>query len=90
MSTGYFSMAFAWGNRPLQPLVEDYSLTSAPSFRKHWLQNNVDRLSRTFHRPVVGVHNRTSVCSSFFFLLFLVSFFICSLNEVALTKCDNH
>ncbi|KAM5363053.1 hypothetical protein ACJZ2D_012238 [Fusarium nematophilum] len=27
---------------------------------KHWLQNNVDRLSRTFHRPVVGVHNKTS------------------------------
>ncbi|KAJ5762253.1 uncharacterized protein N7511_005635 [Penicillium nucicola] len=27
---------------------------------KNWLQNNVDRLSRTFHRPVIGVHNRTS------------------------------
>ncbi|KAH9203078.1 hypothetical protein DL95DRAFT_322115, partial [Leptodontidium sp. 2 PMI_412] len=26
---------------------------------KHWLQNNIDRLSRTFHRPVVGVHNKT-------------------------------
>ncbi|KAJ5333369.1 uncharacterized protein MYU51_014453 [Penicillium brevicompactum] len=27
---------------------------------KNWLQNNVDRLSRTFHRPIVGVHNKTS------------------------------
>ncbi|PVH67265.1 hypothetical protein DL98DRAFT_386718, partial [Cadophora sp. DSE1049] len=26
---------------------------------KNWLQNNIDRLSRTFHRPVVGVHNKT-------------------------------
>ncbi|KAL7808771.1 hypothetical protein V8C44DRAFT_153158 [Trichoderma aethiopicum] len=26
---------------------------------KHWLQNNVDRLSCNFHRPVVGVHNKT-------------------------------
>lgn len=29
--------------------------------RKHWLQSNIDRISRTFHRPVVGVHNRTYV-----------------------------
>ncbi|PYH96669.1 hypothetical protein BO71DRAFT_481784 [Aspergillus ellipticus CBS 707.79] len=27
---------------------------------KHWLQSNIDRISRTFHRPVVGVHNPTS------------------------------
>ncbi|PWY90104.1 hypothetical protein BO70DRAFT_359089 [Aspergillus heteromorphus CBS 117.55] len=27
---------------------------------KHWLQSNIDRISRTFHRPVVGVHNETS------------------------------
>ncbi|CAG8263887.1 unnamed protein product [Penicillium salamii] len=27
---------------------------------KNWLQNNIDRLSRTFHRPIVGVHNKTS------------------------------
>ncbi|CAG7917980.1 unnamed protein product [Penicillium olsonii] len=27
---------------------------------KNWLQSNVDRLSRTFHRPIVGVHNKTS------------------------------
>jgi hypothetical protein len=31
--------------------------------RKHWLQSNIDRISRTFHRPVVGVHNRTYVPS---------------------------
>ncbi|KAH6664147.1 hypothetical protein B0J14DRAFT_607925 [Halenospora varia] len=27
---------------------------------QHWLQANIDRISRTFHRPVVGVHNKTS------------------------------
>ncbi|PYH69647.1 uncharacterized protein BO88DRAFT_387931 [Aspergillus vadensis CBS 113365] len=27
---------------------------------RNWLQNNVDRISRTFHRPVVGVHNKTT------------------------------
>uniref|UniRef100_A0A8H7NHF0 DUF676 domain-containing protein n=3 Tax=Bionectria ochroleuca TaxID=29856 RepID=A0A8H7NHF0_BIOOC len=27
---------------------------------RNWLQNNIDRLSRTFHRPVVGVHNKTT------------------------------
>ncbi|KAF1999458.1 hypothetical protein P154DRAFT_546248 [Amniculicola lignicola CBS 123094] len=26
---------------------------------KHWLQANIDRLSLTFRRPVIGVHNRT-------------------------------
>ncbi|KAK1990893.1 hypothetical protein LX36DRAFT_591667 [Colletotrichum falcatum] len=25
----------------------------------HWLQGNLDRLSRTFHREIVGVHNKT-------------------------------
>ncbi|PVH69059.1 hypothetical protein DL98DRAFT_626973 [Cadophora sp. DSE1049] len=27
---------------------------------QHWLQSNIDRISRTFHRPVTGVHNKTS------------------------------
>jgi len=27
---------------------------------KHWLQSNVDLLSRIFRRPVVGIHNKTS------------------------------
>ncbi|KAM0556072.1 hypothetical protein ACHAPJ_006060 [Fusarium lateritium] len=27
---------------------------------KNWFQKNIDRISRTFHRPVVGVHNRTA------------------------------
>ncbi|RAL05214.1 uncharacterized protein BO80DRAFT_397584 [Aspergillus ibericus CBS 121593] len=27
---------------------------------RNWLQSNIDRISRTFHRPVVGVHNRTA------------------------------
>ncbi|KAM5349730.1 hypothetical protein ACJ41O_006235 [Fusarium nematophilum] len=26
---------------------------------RNWLQHNVDRIARTFHRPVVGVHNKT-------------------------------
>lgn len=26
---------------------------------KNWLQKNIDRISRTFHRPVIGIHNRT-------------------------------
>ncbi|KAH7169512.1 hypothetical protein DER46DRAFT_502303 [Fusarium sp. MPI-SDFR-AT-0072] len=26
---------------------------------RNWLQHNIDRLSRTFHRPIVGVHNTT-------------------------------
>ncbi|KAF5665356.1 hypothetical protein FHETE_6716 [Fusarium heterosporum] len=27
---------------------------------KNWFQKNVDRISRTFYRPVVGVHNKTA------------------------------
>ncbi|POR32229.1 Uncharacterized protein TPAR_07558 [Tolypocladium paradoxum] len=27
---------------------------------RNWLQSNIDRLSRGFHRPVVGVHNTTN------------------------------
>ncbi|KAL9565268.1 hypothetical protein ACKAV7_010628 [Fusarium commune] len=27
---------------------------------ENWFQKNIDRISRTFHRPVVGVHNRTA------------------------------
>ncbi|KAG5750048.1 hypothetical protein H9Q70_007292 [Fusarium xylarioides] len=27
---------------------------------KNWFQKNIDRISRTFHRPVVGIHNRTA------------------------------
>ncbi|KAF9735727.1 hypothetical protein PMIN06_010115 [Paraphaeosphaeria minitans] len=29
------------------------------SVGRHWLQSNLDRLARTFRRPVTGVHNRT-------------------------------
>jgi hypothetical protein len=31
------------------------------SRRRHWLESNVDRLALTFGRPVLGVHNKTSV-----------------------------
>ncbi|KAH7263623.1 hypothetical protein BKA59DRAFT_466469 [Fusarium tricinctum] len=27
---------------------------------KNWLQKNIDRISRTFHRPVIGIHNKTA------------------------------
>ncbi|KAF4449878.1 hypothetical protein F53441_6913 [Fusarium austroafricanum] len=27
---------------------------------KNWFQKNIDRISRTFHRPVVGIHNKTA------------------------------
>ncbi|KAK1974794.1 hypothetical protein LZ30DRAFT_639691 [Colletotrichum cereale] len=30
------------------------------SVGSHWLQGNLNRLSRTFHRPIVGVHNPTA------------------------------
>ncbi|CAG7554766.1 unnamed protein product [Fusarium equiseti] len=29
-------------------------------FGQNWFQKNIDRLSRTFHRPVIGIHNRTA------------------------------
>lgn len=37
--------------------------------RKNWLQSNIDRISRTFHRPVVGVHNRTYVPADLFVIM---------------------
>ncbi|KAJ0163655.1 hypothetical protein CTA2_2630, partial [Colletotrichum tanaceti] len=30
------------------------------SVGSHWLQGNLNRLARTFHRPITGVHNKTS------------------------------
>jgi hypothetical protein len=28
--------------------------------RKHWLQSNINRLALTFHRPILGVHNKSA------------------------------
>ncbi|GIK07926.1 hypothetical protein Aspvir_003596 [Aspergillus viridinutans] len=39
---------------------ESWIFLNGVAVGKHWLQSNIDRLSRTFHRPVVGVHNRTN------------------------------
>ncbi|WQF80642.1 Putative alpha/Beta hydrolase [Colletotrichum destructivum] len=30
------------------------------SVGSHWLQGNLNRLSRTFHRPITGIHNKTA------------------------------
>lgn len=49
VAVGYVSISVSQRRQKL--------LTSPP--RIHWLQSNIDRISRTFHRPVVGVHNRT-------------------------------
>ncbi|KAJ5153413.1 uncharacterized protein N7482_009891 [Penicillium canariense] len=39
---------------------ESWIFLNGVAVGKHWLQSNIDRISRTFHRPVVGVHNRTN------------------------------
>ncbi|KKY29644.1 hypothetical protein UCDDA912_g10440 [Diaporthe ampelina] len=39
---------------------EQWVFLNGVAVGKHWLQGNIDRISRTFHRPVLGVHNKTS------------------------------
>ncbi|KAF4435760.1 hypothetical protein FACUT_6900 [Fusarium acutatum] len=41
-------------------IVSLFPLAFLPTFVKNWFQKNIDRISRTFHRPVVGIHNRTA------------------------------
>ncbi|SPJ84331.1 uncharacterized protein FTOL_10849 [Fusarium torulosum] len=48
-------------------LVSLVTLAFLPTFTyigyiavKNWFQKNIDRISRTFHRPVTGIHNRTA------------------------------
>ncbi|EFQ33990.1 hypothetical protein CGRA01v4_12481 [Colletotrichum graminicola] len=38
---------------------EKWIFLNGISVGSHWLQGNLNRLSRTFHRPIVGVHNPT-------------------------------
>jgi hypothetical protein len=40
--------------------VANSEYSNGVSVGQHWLQSNVNRLSRTFGRPVLGVHNPTT------------------------------
>ncbi|KAG5977397.1 hypothetical protein E4U55_006852 [Claviceps digitariae] len=39
---------------------EQWVYLNGVSVGTHWLKNNLNRLAVTFHRPVMGIHNRTS------------------------------
>ncbi|KAJ5006109.1 hypothetical protein K4K48_004932 [Colletotrichum sp. SAR 10_66] len=39
---------------------EKWIFLNGVSVGSHWLQGNLNRLSRTFHRPITGVHNKTA------------------------------
>ncbi|KAE9579268.1 hypothetical protein CGCF415_v004075 [Colletotrichum fructicola] len=39
---------------------EEWIFLNGVSVGSHWLQGNLNRLSRTFHRPITGVHNKTA------------------------------
>lgn len=39
---------------------EQWIFLNGVAVGKHWLQSNVDRLSLTFRRPVLGIHNPTN------------------------------
>ncbi|TDZ41196.1 hypothetical protein CTRI78_v009868 [Colletotrichum trifolii] len=39
---------------------EEWLYLNGVSVGKHWMQGNLNRLARTFRRPVTGVHNATS------------------------------
>ncbi|KZZ93716.1 hypothetical protein AAL_05432 [Moelleriella libera RCEF 2490] len=39
---------------------ESWIFLNGVSVGCHWLQGNLNRLARTFHRPIIGVHNQTA------------------------------
>ncbi|CAK7217016.1 hypothetical protein SEUCBS140593_003062 [Sporothrix eucalyptigena] len=39
---------------------EQWVFLNGVAVGQHWMQSNVDRLARTFGRPVLGIHNKTS------------------------------
>ncbi|EXF76696.1 hypothetical protein CFIO01_03507 [Colletotrichum fioriniae PJ7] len=45
---------------PKENYSEEWIFLNGVSVGSHWLQGNINRLSRTFQRPITGVHNRTS------------------------------
>lgn len=52
---------YEWGvHRVSLALLIPVSAYLTYHFRKHWLKSNLERLSLTFRRPVIGVHNRTN------------------------------
>ncbi|KAG7411346.1 hypothetical protein Forpe1208_v010543 [Fusarium oxysporum f. sp. rapae] len=55
MRLGYSSTVFVLGE-----LTSRILWTLLNVISENWFQKNIDRISRTFHRPVVGVHNRTA------------------------------
>ncbi|EFQ33678.1 uncharacterized protein GLRG_08607 [Colletotrichum graminicola M1.001] len=42
------------------PDDEQWLFLNGVSVGTHWLQGNLDRLDRTFHRPILGIHNETA------------------------------
>lgn len=53
-------MVLLWGE-PFQMFCNFAGIVYLTSHRSHWLESNVNRLALTFGRPVLGVHNKTSV-----------------------------
>ncbi|KAK2059518.1 hypothetical protein LY76DRAFT_625829 [Colletotrichum caudatum] len=49
-----------WDSLRNENYREKWFFLNGISVGSHWLQGNLNRLSRTFHRPIVGVHNPTA------------------------------
>ncbi|KAF5019331.1 hypothetical protein F66182_8659 [Fusarium sp. NRRL 66182] len=58
--SGLKSTEDAWSRRWPQRDNEAWIFLNGICVGQNWFQKNIDRISRTFHRPVVGVHNRTA------------------------------
>lgn len=58
MNNGYFSMVLLLGKSSSQYISEKAGILIKN--RRHWLQSNIDRLALTFHRPILGVHNKSA------------------------------
>ncbi|KAK2609821.1 hypothetical protein N8I77_003300 [Diaporthe amygdali] len=56
LESTYFPESKNWEPHP----DEQWVFLNGVAVGKHWLQGNIDRLSLTFHRRVLGVHNKTS------------------------------
>ncbi|KAK2001912.1 hypothetical protein LX36DRAFT_627852 [Colletotrichum falcatum] len=49
-----------WDSLRNEDYREKWFFLNGISVGSHWLQGNLNRLSRTFHRPILGVHNPTA------------------------------
>lgn len=68
LGTNVFAVALNGSQRRYESVVdsswqahgdEKWVFVNGVAVGSHWMQSNLDRLARTFRRPVSGIHNRT-------------------------------